>query len=835
MQTMKQSTSPGDATVPIPDRLKALPRDDWNIYRNTAARYEAAWSESGGPPVIEDFLPPPQSQPLRSLLLVHFIKEEFERRHGQGEAIAMVRYFDRYPELHEDPFAIQSLRSWEARLTGLAAGHVEALPPPPLPDGYRFIRELPRGGMSRLFLIENPDGGLEVLKQIDPARRGDVSDVKRFENEINLARSLAAKGVAVVPVSFVGQTGGQLAYTMPYCSGGSLSDRLLMLGGEPLSPVDATRLVIALARTVQKLQEEQPPIVHRDLKPENILFPTEASASAQPLIADLGLAKVLGQVGPTQSGTALGTWVYMAPEQVREPARVDGRADVYSLGVILYQCLTARRPFGGKTAPEIIHRIYHEVPVDPSKLVATVPDPLDKVVQKCLQKDAAHRYGTARELADDLERFLDGDKVRARQPGRLARLWSWAGLYPREALAYAAALGALILGLAASLWWAVAAAKSAQQAESQAAIAQREAIRANDNAGLINGALGRLVTRVGEDRKLQAAGLTAFRSELLHDAVEMYDELVSRNPDEGTLGLGEALNNQALLLYLLGAIPQAVESARRAEAVLAAVVPSYEARRALANARKQLGVLGNTAGDPAGGLKKTQDAATLYQALLREKPGDQDVRFQLALATVNLGNYAMQQNPDVAIARYKEALALLAQLRKDGPSNSHYAEWEARTKSNLGLILAETKKIEAAIEAQREAVAVAERVPDEFLRLDALATCRNNLGEALELGRHLRESDLTFRQSLNDYRSLASRFPNDVDYRWGVAMVLTNIAAVADQQGRLDEAVGLLEESKKLFDDLSPKLGKNSNFQEHLTKNTRLREAVRLHRSPKTP
>ena len=175
-------------------------------------------------------------------------------------------------------------------------------------------------------------------------------------------------------------------------------------------------------------------------------------------------------------------------------------------------------------------------------------------------------------------------------------------------------------------------------------IAQSEARRADGNAGLINGALGRLVER---DRAgptdSRPRGLTAFRSELLRDAVDMYDELVRRNPGEGTLGLGEALNNQTLLLYLLGEIPQALESARRAEAVLAALPPSYESRRALANARKQLGVVGNAAGEPAEGLKKTQDAVTLYQALLREKPGDQDVRFQLVLATVNLGNFAMQQ------------------------------------------------------------------------------------------------------------------------------------------------------------------------------------------------
>jgi len=820
---------------PIPDRRKNLSRDDWNAYREMTARYESAWSNSAVPPTIDEFLPSLEQQPLRSLLLVHFIKEEYERRHSQSETIAMAQYFESYPELRDDRFAIESLQSWEAKLTGSIEHDAQAVPPPSLPKGYRFLRELPRGGMSRLFLIVNADGGKEVLKQIDPSRRSNTLDVKRFENEIKLGKSLAAKGAGVVPVSLVCLVDGELNYTMPYCAGGSLRDRLRARGDKPLGPTDAARLVVALGRTIQMLQEEKPPIVHRDLKPENVLFPEEASDWAQPLIADLGLAKVLGQVGLTLSGAALGTWVYMAPEQVREPARVDGRADVYALGVILYECLTGRRPFDGETAPEIIHRIYNETPVDPSKLVETVPAPLDEVARKCLQKELAHRYATARELADDLERFLGGDSVEARQPGRVARLRSWASWHPKEALAYAAALGALVFGLIVSLWLAVVAVNNSRTAESQAQIAHREARRADDNAGLINGALGRLVERIGRDPRLRAAGLTSFRNELLHDAVDMYGELAERNPGEGTLGLGEALNNRTLLQYLLGEIPQAIESACRAEALLTSLPPTYEARLALANARRQLGVAYHAVKKPKEGLLQTQGAITLYQALVRERPLDQIARFHLALATVNLGNFAMERDPDGAVARYREALALLASLRKEAPVNPRFAEWEARTKSNLGLMLAETGKTEAAIEVHREAVATAEQVSDEFLRLDAQATCRNNLAEALEYAHHPTEAEPVFRQSLRDYRTLAGRFPNDVDYRWGIAMVLTNIAAVLDQQDRRDEALVLIEEAGRMFNELSGTLGGNREFQAHHAKHARLRELTRQHANAKSP
>ncbi len=558
-----------------------------------------------------------------------------------------------------------------------------------------------------------------------------------------------------------------------------------------------------------------------------MLFAEENSDWAQPLIADLGLAKVLGQDGLTRSDAILGTWVHMAPEQVRGPRRVDGRVDIYALGVILYECLTAHRPFSGKVPVEIIHRIYNETPLDPSKLVATVPAALDEVVRKCLQKEPAHRYATARELADDLGRFLTGASVQARPPGRMAKLRSWAGRHRAEALAYAAAMAALVAGLLISTGSALVAIRNARDARSQAEIARREALRADDNAGLINRTLGRLVERPGRDRRIQAAGLTAFRKDLLEEAVAMYDDLGRRNSGQGTLGLGEALNNQSLLQYLLGEIPQAIISAGRAEALLAALPPAHESRLALANARRQMGVLDFAVGRPADGMKKTEEAVALYQALAGERPSDQDVRFQLALATTNLGNFVMGSEPNVAVARYREALDLIAALRKDAPANPRYTEWEARVRSNMGLILTETGKTEAAVATQREAVAAAGQISDEFLRLDALATCRNNLGEALESARRPAEAEPVFRQSLRDYQSLASHFPNAIDYRWGRSMVLTNIAAVVVQQDRPTEALGPVEESAKLFEDLSQALGSNAEFQQHRAKHARVHKTLR--------
>jgi hypothetical protein len=146
----------------------------------------------------------------------------------------------------------------------------------------------------------------------------------------------------------------------------------------------------------------------------------------------------------------------------------------------------------------------------------------------------------------------------------------------------------------------------------------------------------------------------------------------------------------------------------------------------------------------------------------------------------------------------------------------------AQTRSNLGLILAENKKTEAAVATQREAVATAEQISDEFLRLDALATCRNNLAEALDQAQRPAEAEPVFRQCLRDDQALAGRFPDDVEHRRGRAMVVTNLAAVPMKQDRSREPLAFIKP-----------LGSNAAFQEHRAGSVGVHEALRQQLQPK--
>jgi predicted Ser/Thr protein kinase len=305
--------------------------------------------------------------------------------------------------------------------------------------GYEVETVLGRGGMGVVYKARHVRLNRPVaLKMLAAGACAGPQERERFAREAEAVAGL--RHANIVQVYDVGDHEGRPYFTMEFVEGGSLDQKL---AGLPLPARQAAALAATLADAVQVAH--QGGIMHRDLKPANVLL----TADGTPKIADFGLARRLaGGAGLTLSGVTVGTPSYMAPEQARGQTRALGPAvDVFALGAILYELLTGRPPFCGETPAETMLQVIYQEPVPPSRLNAKVPRDLETICLKCLRKEPRQRYGSALELAEDVQRFLRDEPIRARPVGAVGKLWRWVRRYPAPAGLLAAGLLAPVVAL----------------------------------------------------------------------------------------------------------------------------------------------------------------------------------------------------------------------------------------------------------------------------------------------------------------------------------------------------------------------------------------------------
>ena len=285
-------------------------------------------------------------------------------------------------------------------------------------------------------------GRIVALKLIRSGELASDAEIQRFRSEAEAAATLNHPGI--VPIYEVGMLGGLVFYTMAYIDGQSLSD--LVLEG-PMAPMEAARIVHKLCSAVDFAHRAG--VYHRDIKPANVLI----DASGQPILIDFGLAKFAHRDSAlTTTGQILGTPAYIAPEHASGRASQTTEAsDVYSLGAILYCLCAGQPPFSGPTPFDVLIQVLDRDP-KPSKLNRRVTTELDHICLKTLEKDPAHRYATASELASELQKVLQGQPIDCPQPSLLGRIESW---WRREPLlvVHACGIGGTTAIVAISHWW----------------------------------------------------------------------------------------------------------------------------------------------------------------------------------------------------------------------------------------------------------------------------------------------------------------------------------------------------------------------------------------------
>jgi len=401
--------------------------------------------------------------------------------------------------------------------------------------GYEVLASLGEGGMGVVWKARQ--SGLNrfvALKMVLGGHQAKPNELIRFLAE---AEAVAAvKHPNVVQVYEFGDANGRPFLAMEYLDGGSLTDRLKTQPA--FTPTAAAQLIEKLARAVQAAHDQQ--IVHRDLKPGNVLFDT----AGEPKVTDFGLAKRAGGSDLTRTQAIMGTPAYMAPEQAKGESKFVGpAADVWALGVILYECLTGSRPFSGDGALDIMQNVMDSEPERPQKRSPNVPRDVELICLKCLEKNPAERYASAKELAEDLRKFQSGEAVSVHSAGFVEQAAKWARRKPLKAAAWglgSAAVMLLAFGIIVLALW-----RQAAQDRDSANVAKQVALEARE---------GEKTERKKAESAQNAAEAAQQRAEQSEQDVILEREKIARSEYGRTMQVAHQVwrdNNVAATLALL--------------------------------------------------------------------------------------------------------------------------------------------------------------------------------------------------------------------------------------------------------------------------------------------
>ena len=264
---------------------------------------------------------------------------------------------------------------------------------------YRILSPLGQGGMARVYRAHQESLDREVaVKVLPPWYAADRNFVERFQLEARLVARLSHPNI--VTVHDASEQNGHLYIVMQLVDGGTFKGRLdaLHLQHQTMNANEAIPVFVQLASALTYAHEQG--IIHRDIKPVNVL----CDRSGRPILSDFGIAKVLAstKMGITQPGAGVGTPEYMSPEQCYG-GPVDGRADIYALGVMLFEALTGQTPFLGDTYPALAHGHLHELPPRPRMLNPAISPAIERIILTALEKNPAQRYQRAVDMGEALE------------------------------------------------------------------------------------------------------------------------------------------------------------------------------------------------------------------------------------------------------------------------------------------------------------------------------------------------------------------------------------------------------------------------------------------------
>ncbi len=512
-------------------------------------------------------------------------------------------------------------------------------------------------------------------------------------------------------------------------------------------------------------------IIHRDLKPANVVI----SGDSTPKISDFGLAKLLESgADATLSGVVLGTPSYMAPEQVHgSPGGVTPAIDVYALGAILYEMLSGHPPFKGSSPLSTLEQVTTQEPLPPGRFQRHLPKDLETICLKCLKKDPRRRYASARELAEDLRRFLDGKPILARPASSLETLWKWARRRPSAATALGSAVMAILLMIGGGAYYNARLRAAAKEADDHARTALHQ-------RNLALKAINELIFNVQEELD-ETPATGSLRRMLLDTAIAELDE-IARGTESTKPDLSRAVAHQKLgaIFRQFGQMDEArkqFHQARDLAKTLRAEPPDRMAVwECLAGAYLGLGQVCLSAGLRAEARKDLQISAELAEKLALVVPGNERVRRLLLDVYFHLGRaYSFDGRFSEGEVWYQKMHDQAEQWVSQEPDNLHAHDLLSVSLRKLG----DTRKLmrddQAAIRYYTEAITFGREVcassPGNRRFKRSLALALDDLAEVFTHQRDNVRAHALYREAERLFLEMIQNDPEDLDNQLGLILL----------------------------------------------------------------
>ena len=758
-----------------------------------------------------------------------------------GESLDMSELLIRYPDLSE-PLqeylpSLAWLRAGFADLNDLdaPAPTTDFTSPPRRLGDYELLRQIGRGGMGVVYEAQQQSLDRRVALKILPfASMLDRKQILRFQNEARAAAQLHHPNI--VPIHGVGSDQGVHFYAMQFINGQSLrqvlenrsladerkvtsksesvhqsvstdaiSNKISQSAhGKHVHDISDTRavtpLVVQAADALQTAHECG--IIHRDIKPSNLLI----DENGKLWITDFGLARSSMDDGVTATGDIIGTLFYMSPEQASgQSTLVDHRTDVYSLGVTLYELLTNRRPFEGTNHNDVLRQIESGECKGVRHWAPSIPKDLENVVAKAMATDREERYASAREMADDLERFHQGIPTVARPPSTAQRITKWARRHQRSVLAAIAVAMLSIASLTTGIiiLYQERAETAAALATSQANenLAEQRLELAKRNLEEARSAVDYLGARAAE--LLSHVPRTEFaRRNLLESVLHYHERLLIQQNDSPQLRTDKAMTHAKMgaINEQLGDDQRASEQYKIACQLFTELLDTAEDNEQYGREAARLATCLNNHALVIARLGRTDDAKAriaeaikTQQTLITESPKQSDLQRSLATSWNNLG--IIQADHDTAAARecYRSAIKILEQPASAAQDNSERLLTLATVYRNLSLLV-KPDHLEEAIQWSQESIRLYEKlVESEPTNLEYKAHLANSYSGLTSLLSKRPKQNMdklleTYADAEQTQRELIQREPFRIDRRRELAITLNNRGLMETRLQRFEAA-----------------------------------------------